>query len=79
MRIRVTNPGGLHANQHIARTDGRDRDLRVLKRRTSCGETDSFHADVGIVAQASCLWDMERRFETAVLWFGDFKSPLLVL
>jgi hypothetical protein len=79
MRIRVTNPGGLHADQHIVRREQWNLDFLLLKRRPNCGETDSFHADDGIVAQASRLWDKERRFETAVLWFGDFKSPLLVL
>jgi hypothetical protein len=78
MRIRVTNPGGLHADQHIVRGERWDLDFLFLQGRPNCGETDSFHADDGIVAQASRLRDKERRFETAVLWFGDFKSPLLV-
>ena len=52
MRIRVADAGGVHADQHLARGERRTLDFLFLKRRPNCGETDSFHADDGIVAQA---------------------------
>jgi hypothetical protein len=44
MRIGMANPGGLDANQHIARSDDGQLDLSLFKRRSDCDESNCFHA-----------------------------------